>query len=154
MWTLLFLVPGIPSIYYGSEFGINGKRNSHGDFELRPTLPPFANIPDFAKPAVDSNALENVIKQFAFLRNQEIALQKGGYKGLFVSNEAFAFQRDFYKEKIIIAVNATEEGKVISLEDTFHGNFTNLLTGEKFSGSLKDVFVPGNWLTVIKNTSV
>ena len=154
VWTLLFLVPGIPSIYYGSEFGINGKRNSHGDFELRPTLPPFANIPDFAKPAVDSNALENVIKQFAFLRNQEIALQKGGYKGLFVSNEAFAFQRDFYKEKIIIAVNATEEGKVISLEDTFHGNFTNLLTGEKFSGSLKDVFVPGNWLTVIKNTSV
>ena len=57
LYGLLFLIPGIPSIYYGSEFGIRGTRNNQGDFELRPSLPPFSQIPDFAKPFVNSEVL-------------------------------------------------------------------------------------------------
>ena len=36
LYTLLFTLPGIPSIYYGSEWGIQGRRGHNSDTELRP----------------------------------------------------------------------------------------------------------------------
>ena len=43
LYTLLFTLPGIPSIYYGSEWGIQGRRGHNSDTELRPRiLPPTA----------------------------------------------------------------------------------------------------------------
>jgi glycosidase len=61
LYALLFTIPGIPSIYYGSEFGIFGKRGEYDDFELRPSLPPFSQVPDFAKPIINSEELIKVI---------------------------------------------------------------------------------------------
>ena len=36
--VLLYTLPGIPSIYYGSEFGIEGKKERYSDDSLRPAL--------------------------------------------------------------------------------------------------------------------
>ncbi|MEO1255282.1 MAG: alpha-amylase family glycosyl hydrolase [Bacteroidota bacterium] len=38
IYGLLFTMPGIPSLYYGSEWGIAGKRTDQSDHMLRPTL--------------------------------------------------------------------------------------------------------------------
>ena len=38
LYTLLFTLPGIPSIYYGSEWGIQGRRGHNSDTELRPKI--------------------------------------------------------------------------------------------------------------------
>ena len=38
VYQLLFTLPGIPSIYYGSEWGIEGKRSRTSDEVLRPAL--------------------------------------------------------------------------------------------------------------------
>ena len=38
LYALLFAAPGIPSIYYGSEWGITGKREKNSDQQLRPAL--------------------------------------------------------------------------------------------------------------------
>ena len=35
---LLYTLPGVPSIYYGSEFGIEGKKERFSDDSLRPAL--------------------------------------------------------------------------------------------------------------------
>ena len=35
---LVYTVPGIPSIYYGSEFGIPGNKENGSDWNLRPDL--------------------------------------------------------------------------------------------------------------------
>ncbi|MEE0999354.1 MAG: alpha-amylase family glycosyl hydrolase, partial [Treponemataceae bacterium] len=129
LYDLLFLIPGIPSIYYGSEFGIRGARNNQGDFELRPSLPPFSQIPDFAKPFVDSDALCETISRFAKLRQNQIALQKGDYKELSITNETFAFERNFYGEKIIVAINSDDFERKIDIKQS--GELENLLTGEK-----------------------
>ena len=150
VWALQFLIPGIPSIYYGSEMGIKGVRNSQGDFELRPALEPFAQLPDFAKPNINSKDLWKVIQDFAKLRKNQVALQKGSYRGIFVSNETVAFQRTFEHETIIVAVNASNQGKNVFVGDFNQGDFENLLTGEKFSGNVKEVFVPENWVTILK----
>lgn len=40
LYTLLFTLPGIPSIYYGSEWGIQGRRGHNSDTELRPKILP------------------------------------------------------------------------------------------------------------------
>ena len=38
LYCLLYTVPGIPAIYYGSEFGIKGAKTQTDDWSLRPTL--------------------------------------------------------------------------------------------------------------------
>lgn len=35
---MMYTMPGVPSIYYGSEFGIEGMRTAYSDYELRPCL--------------------------------------------------------------------------------------------------------------------
>ncbi len=48
---LLYTLPGVPSIYYGSEFGIEGKKERFSDASLRPAL----NLADYAD-AVKNNS--------------------------------------------------------------------------------------------------
>ena len=43
-YTLLYTMPGVPSVYYGSEFGIKGEKSNNDDV-LRPYIEP-GNIPD------------------------------------------------------------------------------------------------------------
>ena len=38
VYTLLYTLPGIPSLYYGSEWGIEGKKEGSNDDPLRPAL--------------------------------------------------------------------------------------------------------------------
>jgi len=147
LYGLLFLIPGIPSIYYGSEFGIRGTRNNQGDFELRPSLPPFSQIPDFAKPFVNSEVLYETITKFAKIRQNQIALQKGDYKELSITNETLAFERTFFGEKIIVAINADEFERKIDIKQS--GELENLLTGEKFYCDGK-IPVAGNGIFVGK----
>ena len=106
IYALMFCIPGLPSIYYGSEWGIRGKRGDCDDYQLRPALPPFADrIPDFASPDVDSNALVETIKRFADTRAKNPALQLGDYRELFVSNLQFAFERSYKNQHTRVFVN-------------------------------------------------
>ncbi len=38
VYTLLYTLPGIPSIYYGSEWGILGRKEGGNDEPLRPAI--------------------------------------------------------------------------------------------------------------------
>ena len=38
IYTLLFTLPGTPSIYYGSEYGMKGRKQRYNDDKLRPKL--------------------------------------------------------------------------------------------------------------------
>lgn len=153
LYALLFTIPGIPSIYYGSEFGIRGMRGEYDDFELRPSLPPFSQVPDFAKPNINSEELQKVITKFSKIRKNQPAFQLGNYKELSVTNETFAFERKFNDEKIIVAVNISSEEKEIVLKnlqkEDFGKNCKNLLTEETFVLEEK-IKVPKNWLFVGK----
>lgn len=115
VYGLLFAIPGIPSIYYGSEYGIKGCRNNDGDYQLRPSLPPFTGIPDFAKTDFDAGFLEGALKHFSFLRNSFEALQKGNYSQIFVSNKQFAFTREYNGQKILVLCNCDDTSASINL---------------------------------------
>jgi cyclomaltodextrinase / maltogenic alpha-amylase / neopullulanase len=101
LYLLLFTMPGVPSIYYGSEWGIAGKRSAHSDEALRPcialdeTLKTLPNYP-----------LEQAIRRFAALRTGLPALRRGEYCQLHVAHEQLAFARSTAEQTVIVALNA------------------------------------------------
>jgi len=104
LYSLLFTMPGVPSIYYGSEWGIEGKKTSRSDQALRPRLDLFE---------VSHNSphrdLSKAISRLAHVRRHSEALRYGHYCPLLVKPEQFAFARQTDKELIIVAVNATDK---------------------------------------------
>jgi len=120
VYGLMFSIPGIPSIYYGSEYGLKGVRNNEGDYQLRPSLPPFNPVPDYAKPDFDSAFLPVAIGSFAKVRDSSLALQKGDYQEVFVSNKQFVFARNYVgdsgeKESVLVVCNCDSEAATVSL---------------------------------------
>ncbi len=97
-WGLLFGMPGVPAVYYGSEWGIEGRKHN-GDGPLRPAL---------EKP--ERNELTDWIASLAAARRRSRALQYGGYRNLFLTNRQIVFERAADGERVLVAVNAAGEG--------------------------------------------
>lgn len=104
LYTILFTMPGIPSIYYGSEFGIKGMKENGSDAKLRPQI----SLEDFDS-SKDSQKLLKFIQLIAKIRINSNALKKGSYSQLFISNKQYAFLRNFENESIITAANCSTE---------------------------------------------
>jgi glycosidase len=100
---LLFTMPGVPSLYAGSEFGIDGVKSGGDDRPLRPALP----SPDAAKTRGKHPDLAASIARFASVRRQSAALRRGTYRQLQVASEQFAFLREADGERVVVAVNSS-----------------------------------------------
>jgi glycosidase len=108
LYSLLFTMPGIPSIYYGSEWGITGEKSNHSDLALRPCLE-LSEAPQ-SSPQSD---LAWAITRLAHIRRWSAALKYGDYRQLFIDHEQIVFARQTAEETVIVAVNAS--GKRVSL---------------------------------------
>lgn len=160
VYGLMFAIPGIPSIYYGSELGIRGVRGAYDDFELRPALPPFTSVPDFANPGFDASFLQGAITAFAKVRENCKVLQTGDYCEESVSNKQFAFSRNEAnssggRETVLILANCadTPSKPFTSFETLKDSNmeFTDLLSGEKYSlEQIKNLSIPAFDLKILK----
>ena len=135
IYGLLFAVPGIPSIYYGSEFALKGKRGKWDDFELRPSLPPFSSIPEFAEPDFDASFLPQAIKTFSEIRQKSDALKYGIYTEENVSNRQFVFSRNCDTEKVVVICNSDSKQATISLNLSSEEVYEDLLSHEVFSSA-------------------
>lgn len=104
LYTLLFSMPGVPSLYYGSEWGITGKRTAHDDSPLRPQL-------DLIQAARTGPHLElaGVIARLAAIRQASPVLRYGDYHPLHVSAEQFAFRRTSNGESVLVVLNAADQ---------------------------------------------
>lgn len=103
LYALLFTMPGVPSIYYGSEWGVAGVKQAGDDRPLRPQLPTPADMQDAPHPD-----LAAIIARFAHIRRESRALRRGAYRQVFVAHEQFAFARFIDDEYVVVAVNAAE----------------------------------------------
>jgi len=104
--TLLFTLPGIPSIYYGSEFGIKGRKMAHSDTPLRP---PWSQI------SRRQPELAAFIAELAGLRRRSEALRAGAYRQLFLDHRHFVFERRIRTERAVVAVSSLGEESTIEL---------------------------------------
>jgi len=102
LYALLLSMPGVPSIYYGSEWGLGGQKTDD-DWHLRPALPqpPLATTPH--------PDLLSALQRLTQVRRDSPALRHGDYRQLHVAHEQIAFARRCGDEQAIVAVNAAAE---------------------------------------------
>ncbi|MBO5489757.1 MAG: alpha-amylase, partial [Eubacterium sp.] len=124
---LLYTLPGIPSIYYGSEFGIEVKKEKFSDDSLRPAL----NYEDY-KDATATNPCTQLIARLGEIRKATPALSYGNYEQLMLTNRQYAFIRNCHKGHAIVTVNNDDSDFVMSLSAP-GTTYIGLLSGEKVS---------------------
>ncbi|MCD2493507.1 alpha-glucosidase C-terminal domain-containing protein [Lacrimispora sp. NSJ-141] len=124
VYTMLFTLPGIPSIYYGSEWGIDGARTPYCDDMLRPAISPD-QFPEY------HTGLTDCIARLARIHKAHPALCTGTYRELFLTNRQYAFCRSSENEHIITAVNIDDGDADLSFSLPMEGSRTvDLQTGE------------------------
>lgn len=102
LYLLLFTMPGLPSIYYGSEWGVEALKQHNSDRDLRPEL----RLEEMG--SLRHADLKSAIARMSQLRQQSSALQHGSYTQLHVASEQFAFLRQHEGERTIVAVNSAQ----------------------------------------------
>ena len=108
VYQLLFTLPGIPSVYYGSEWGIEGKRSRTSDEVLRPAL----CLSDMNEKAPE---LVSHIAALGKIHAENDAFHTGSYKELLLTNRQYAFSRSGEHGTVISAVNNDEQPASISI---------------------------------------
>ena len=133
IYPLLFTMPGIPGVYYGSEYGIEGDKH-HGDDALRTMW----DGKKFKSEGIQD--LTKLISKLAKLRTESVALAKGGFTNLQLTNRQYSFRRDAEGQTVVTLLNADENSFDFNLN--IDGDFADVITGKKVNLS-SPVSVPG-----------
>lgn len=123
---LLYTLPGIPSLYYGSEFGIEGRKEKFSDDSLRPAL----NLDDY-KNALTDNSFTALIAALGRTRQQSKALSYGDYRELKLTNRQYAFSRSFEGESVVVTVNNDDSDFTMTVPAGNAAEYVGALSGQK-----------------------
>ena len=126
VYTLLFTLPGIPSIYYGSEWGVEGKRTKTSDEALRPHIE-IANEPEL------HCELTDYIEKLGTIHAENPEFHGGRYQELLLTNRQYAFARYHGNDAIITAVNNDDADVTVTIPCPVEGTTAvNLPDGKTF----------------------
>ncbi|MCH3967783.1 MAG: alpha-amylase family glycosyl hydrolase [Atopobiaceae bacterium] len=121
LYGLLYGMPGIPCLYYGGEWGVEGAKLP-GDHELRPAF----DVPG-------ENDLTTWLRRLGTAYHTTRALAQGGYQEVLVQPECCVFERlvddECGRERVLVAVNIADEPVHLDF-DAGCGQATDLITGE------------------------
>ena len=147
LYALLWTMPGIPSAYYGSEYGIEGTKEQ-GDVSLRPPLPAVQHAADDPEKA----GIGSFIRQLNHLRSQSRALRVGRYRQVSVSSTALVFERSTAEETVLVAVSGDRDPLTIDLPARLHGSYECLFGGSDVdvTGDRSVVEVPANGARILR----
>lgn len=123
--VLLYTLPGIPSIYYGSEYGIEGKKERHSDDSLRPAI----RLEDYQN-ALEKNVGTKVIAALGQLRQKSLALAYGDYRELHLTTTQYAFSRSYQGQTVVTTVNNGDEPVDMYLQISSDGEYIGVLSGK------------------------
>ncbi|OUQ18433.1 maltodextrin glucosidase [Flavonifractor sp. An135] len=116
-YGILFGMPGVPAVYYGSEWGMEGRKESGSDDALRPAV----ELPQ-------SNELTAWIAKLAAARKSSPALCYGNYRNVVLTNRQIIFERRTDGERVLVAVNA-DDAPYVAHFDAGCGMAVDLITG-------------------------
>ena len=117
-YDLLYAMPGIPCLYYGSEWGITGTRTSISDDAVRPSLQ-----------SAERNALTLHLSFLASLRRAHPVLFSGSYEPVYTARQQLAFIRRNKTELFLYALNTDNKDAAITIGRPLP-ELKDLLTGE------------------------
>ena len=126
---LLYTVPGIPSIYYGSEFAIDGNKENGSDWNLRPCL----ELDDFD----EDTKLLNLIRRLGILKKEYRELTEGAYEQMMLTNRQFAFARKCQDSAVITALNNDEQPAFFELPLMYSNASVQILAGPEEGAQVK-----------------
>ena len=147
IYICLFTLPGIPSIYYGGEWGIEGKRTNTSDEALRPAI-------SIEQEGELHCELTDLIAQLGQIHSQQEPLHTGRYQELLLTNRQYAFARHGEDSVIITAVNNDNEPAELTIPVPLQaGEAVNLLEPADrlpISDGKVHIKLKGNWGAVLK----
>ncbi|MDR1025834.1 MAG: cyclomaltodextrinase [Lactobacillus sp.] len=102
IYTMMFALPGIPCVYAGSEYGIEGDKKS-GDKALRPEMQD-----------IEYTDLTKHIQNLCSVYYSHRVFCYGSYREVKLTNEFYAFERELDGDKVVCAVNVADEEHVFN----------------------------------------
>lgn len=119
IYALCFGMPGIPCVYYGSEWGAKAQK-SEGDPALRAC---------FDAPA--GGELVEYIGKLAEAKKNSEALNYGEFRSLLLTNKQCIFERKSQNERVLVAINADAESFRAQFDAGCRTAF-DLISGEEY----------------------
>lgn len=117
IYALCFGMPGIPCVYYGSEWGAKAEK-SQGDPALRACF----EAPVF-------NELSEWISRLAAAKKHSKALNYGDFRSVVLTNRQCIFERKTEGERVLVAINADDQPYTAHF-DAGCGQAVDLITGK------------------------
>ncbi len=118
LYGMLFAMPGVPAVYYGSEWKVEGAKRD-GDPTLRPSI---------EKPV--NNELTEWITKLAKAHTVSTALCYGSYRNVMVQPRQLIFERRTENERVLVAINA-DNAPYHAHFDAQSGRAVDLITGKE-----------------------
>lgn len=97
IYALAFGMPGMPCVYYGSEWGAEGRKED-GDPSLRLS---------YEQP--EWNELTDWISRLSEIKKESNALNYGSFRSVVLTNRQCIFERKTDSERILVAINADDQ---------------------------------------------
>lgn len=138
---LMYTLPGVPSVYYGSEFGIEGKKEWGSDASLRPAID-YDNYNN----ALEDNSCTKLIAELNRVRKVTKALAYGSYRQMVLTNRQYMFERRLDNTSVIIAVNNDDNPSTVYGNGLVDGEYVGAISGNSYtvSGGNICVNIPAN----------
>lgn len=141
-YGVLFGMPGIPCLYYGSEWGQLGAKGTGylADVELRPAIDaPAVEVLDAPAEGWDGgtgpNELTALISRLNHVRRDSRALCHGNYRNVVITNRQLLFERSVAPtdgsagERVLVAINADDAPFTFD-DSSLQGSFEVLVSCE------------------------
>jgi len=130
VYTLLYTMPGAPSVYYGGEWALEGQK-AHGenaDLPLRPAL----ELADMAKLPQD---LAAHLSRLAALREALPPLRDGDYENLVIQNQQLIFRRSLEGQNVYVCLNLSHDEAALDFPHP-EGELRDVLGGGVVTGGV------------------
>lgn len=124
VYTLMYAMPGVPSVYYGSEFGIEGKRTRESDYELRPCLD-LNSVPN-----ANYQLFEHICR-LGYIRRSLEALKYGRFENTNIMNEKLVFKRFTDNQTVFVMLNLTDREERIGFDSRSDAKLTDVLNNNE-----------------------
>ncbi len=123
-YAFMMTIPGLPVVYYGSEFGMTGADDPDNRRFMR-----FGNAL-----VEDEKEMLKSVSKLIKIRNEHPVLRYGDFQTLIAENTTYSYLRSDLNEKILVVLNKEDKEKNVKIELPEVYNFTNavdLISGEK-----------------------
>lgn len=130
VYVMVYTLPGVPSVYYGSEFAIEGRKEKNSDDSLRPAL----NYKDYEN-ALNDNSLTKLIATLGKVRQSVPALSYGDYRELMLTNRQYAYARSYNGTDVVITLNNDDNGATVYAGGIKDGIYKGAISGREVTVS-------------------